>query len=89
MTTPEAEPSVIAALLADVTRAIVDEPDAVEVVELPEGDDSSVVFELRVAPDDYGKVIGRGGRTAYALRTVVKVAAAHHDQRVLVDIVDD
>lgn len=88
MTTPEAEPSVIAALLADVTRAIVDEPEAVEVVELPE-DDSSVVFELRVAPDDYGKVIGRGGRTAYALRTVVKVAAAHHDQRVLVDIVDD
>jgi predicted RNA-binding protein YlqC (UPF0109 family) len=86
--TPEAEPSVIAALLADVTRAIVDEPEAVEVDELPE-DDSSVVFELRVAPDDYGKVIGRGGRTAYALRTVVKVAAAHHDQRVLVDIVDD
>lgn len=88
MTTPEAEPSVIAALLADVTRAIVDEPEAVEVDELPE-DDSSVVFELRVAPDDYGKVIGRGGRTAYALRTVVKVVAAHHDQRVLVDIVDD
>lgn len=88
MTTPEAEPSVIAALLADVTRAIVDEPEAVEVAELPE-DDSSVVFELRVAADDYGKVIGRGGRTAYALRTVVKVAAAHHDQRVLVDIVDD
>lgn len=88
MATPEAEPSVIAALLGDVTRAIVDEPEAVEVVELPE-DDSSVVFELRVAPDDYGKVIGRGGRTAYALRTVVKVAAAHHDQRVLVDIVDD
>lgn len=89
MTTPEAEPSVVAALLADVTRAIVDEPDAVEVTELPEDDDSSVVFELRVDADDYGKVIGRGGRTAYALRTVVKVAAAHHDQRVLVDIVDD
>lgn len=89
MATPEAEPSVVAALLADVTRAIVDEPDAVEVVELPEEGDSSAVLELRVAPDDYGKVIGRGGRTAYALRTVVKVAAAHHDQRVLVDIVDD
>lgn len=88
MTTPEAEPSVIAALLADVTRAIVDEPEAVAVAELPE-DDSGVVLELRVAAEDYGKVIGRGGRTAYALRTVVKVAAAHHDQRVLVDIVDD
>lgn len=89
MTTPEAEPSVIAALLADVTRSIVDEPDAVEVVELAEDDAGSVVLELRVDSDDYGKVIGRGGRTAYALRTVVKVAAAHHDQRVLVDIVDD
>ncbi len=89
MTTPEAEPSVVAALLEDVTRAIVDDPDAVEVIEVEEDGESSTVFELRVAPEDYGKVIGRGGRTAYALRTVVKVAAAHHDQRVLVDIVDD
>ena len=46
-------------------------------------------LEVRVHPDDLGKVIGRGGRTAYALRTVVKVAAAHREQRVLVDIVDD
>ncbi len=89
MTSPEAEPSVVAALLEDVTRAIVDAPDEVEVVEVEDDGESSTVFELRVASDDYGKVIGRGGRTAYALRTVVKVAAAHHDQRVLVDIVDD
>jgi predicted RNA-binding protein YlqC (UPF0109 family) len=87
---PDAEPSVVADLLAELTRAIVDDPDAVEVEPVEDGDDAnSVVLELRVADGDYGKVIGRGGRTAYALRTVVKVAAAHRDQRVLVEIVDD
>jgi len=80
---------VIDELLADLTRAIVDDPDAVAVDRFEEEEDGTVVLELRVAEDDYGKVIGRGGRTAYALRTVVKVVAAHHDQRVLVDIVDD
>jgi predicted RNA-binding protein YlqC (UPF0109 family) len=83
------DPDVVAELLGDLTRAIVDEPDAVQVTPLADEDDGSVVLELRVDDGDYGKVIGRGGRTAYALRTVVKVAAAHHDQRVLVDIVDD
>ncbi|WP_320669971.1 KH domain-containing protein [Patulibacter defluvii] len=76
-------------LLADLTRAIVDDPDAVEVERIEEEDDGTVVLELRVAEGDYGKVIGRGGRTAFALRTVVKVVAAHQDRRVLVDIVDD
>jgi predicted RNA-binding protein YlqC (UPF0109 family) len=46
------------------------------------------VLELSVADDDYGKVIGRGGRTAAALRTVVKAAAVKEKRRVLVDIVD-
>lgn len=88
MTADGQDPSVVAELLGDLTRAIVDDPDAVTVT--PEGsDDDAVVLELRVDERDYGKVIGRGGRTAYALRTVVKVAAAHRDQRVLVDIVDD
>lgn len=87
---PDAESSVVAELLAELTRAIVDDPDAVEVELVEDEDDAnSVVLELRVADGDYGKVIGRGGRTAYALRTVVKVAAAHRDQRVLVEIVDD
>jgi predicted RNA-binding protein YlqC (UPF0109 family) len=80
---------VIDELLADLTRAIVDDPDAVAVERIEEDEDGTVVLELRVAEGDYGKVIGRGGRTAFALRTVVKVAAAHQDQRVLVDIVDD
>jgi uncharacterized protein len=51
-------------------------------------DDGTVVLELAVADDDYGKVIGRGGRTANALRTVVKAAAVRDGRKVLVDIVD-
>lgn len=77
----------LADLLGFLARAVVAEPDAVEVTELEE-DDGTVVLELTVADEDYGKVIGRGGRTASALRTVVKAAAARADQHVLVDIVD-
>jgi predicted RNA-binding protein YlqC (UPF0109 family) len=74
-------------LLEYLARALVDEPDAVEVEEFEE-DDGTVVLELAVAEDDYGKVIGRGGRTAAALRAVVKAAAVKENRRVLVDIVD-
>ncbi len=74
-------------LLEYLARALVDEPDAVEVEEFEE-DDGTVVLELAVAEDDYGKVIGRGGRTAAALRTLVKAAAVKENRRVLVDIVD-
>ena len=74
-------------LLEYLARALVDEPDSVEVVEFEE-DDGTVVLELVVAEDDYGKVIGRGGRTAAALRTLVKAAAVKENRRVLVDIVD-
>ncbi|MGB2710058.1 MAG: KH domain-containing protein [Conexibacter sp.] len=74
-------------LLAYLARSLVDHPDEVKVEEFEE-DDGTLVFELSVAEDDYGKVIGRGGRTANALRLVVKAAAARHDRRVLVDIVD-
>ncbi len=51
-------------------------------------DDGTVVLELSVAEDDYGRIIGRGGRTANALRTIVKAAAVREQRRVLVDIVD-
>jgi uncharacterized protein len=74
-------------LLEYLARALVDEPDAVE-VERFEEEDGTVVLELAVADDDYGKVIGRGGRTAQALRTMVKAAAVKEQRRVLVDIVD-
>ena len=66
---------------------IVSEPDAVAVEQFEE-DDGTVVLELSVGEDDYGKVIGRGGRTANALRTIVKAAAVREQRRVLVDIVD-
>lgn len=74
-------------LLEELARGLVDEPDAVEVEQFEE-DDGTVVLELAVAEDDYGKIIGRGGRTANALRTVVKAVAVREQRRVLVDIVD-
>ncbi|MGH2871892.1 MAG: KH domain-containing protein [Solirubrobacteraceae bacterium] len=74
-------------LLEYLTRGLVDEPDRVKVNEVHE-DDGSVVLELSVAQDDYGNVVGRGGRTASALRTVVKSAAVRHGRRVFIDIVD-
>ena len=74
-------------LLEYLARALVDDPDAV-VVEQFDEDDGSVVLELSVGEDDYGKVIGRGGRTANALRTVLKAAAVKEGRRVFVDIVD-
>jgi predicted RNA-binding protein YlqC (UPF0109 family) len=74
-------------LLEYLARELVDEPDEVTVEEFEE-DDGTLVLELTVGDDDYGKVIGRGGRTANALRLVVKAAAVKEDRRVLVDIVD-
>jgi predicted RNA-binding protein YlqC (UPF0109 family) len=74
-------------LLLYLVRALVDEPDKVK-IETFEEDDGTLVLELSVAEDDYGQVIGRGGRTAQALRTVVKAAAVKDNRRVLVDIVE-
>jgi predicted RNA-binding protein YlqC (UPF0109 family) len=74
-------------LLEHLARGLVEQPGEVRVTEVRENDGSSLL-ELAVADDDYGKVIGRGGRTAAALRTVVKFAAARNGQRVFVDIVD-
>jgi predicted RNA-binding protein YlqC (UPF0109 family) len=74
-------------LLEYLAQGLVDDPEAVS-VESFEEDDRTIVLELCVAPEDYGKVIGRAGRTAQALRTVVKAAAASERRRVLVDIVD-
>jgi predicted RNA-binding protein YlqC (UPF0109 family) len=74
-------------LLEYLARGLVERPDQVRVVEVEE-DDGATVLELSVADDDYGNVIGRGGRTASALRTIVKTAAAKDRRRVFVDIVD-
>ena len=74
-------------LLDYLARQLVDEPDAVAVEQFDE-EDGTVVLELSVGDEDYGRVIGKGGRTANALRTVVKAAAVKQQCRVLVDIVD-
>lgn len=74
-------------LLEYLARQLVDDPDAV-VVEQFEEDDGTIVLELAVGSDDYGRVIGKRGRTANALRTVIKASAVRRQQRVLVDIVD-
>ena len=66
---------------------LVSDPEAVSVDQFSE-DDGTLVLELSVGDDDYGRIIGRGGRTANALRTVVKAAAVRENRRVLVDIVD-
>jgi uncharacterized protein len=82
-----AESPAARALLEALVRALVESPDDVVVEDFSE-DDGTVVLELSVAEDDYGTVIGRGGRTANALRTVVKAAAVRDGRRVLIDIVD-
>ena len=74
-------------LLVYLARGLVENPDAVRVNEVQD-DDGAIVLELSVADDDYGNVIGRGGRTAAALRTVIKTAAVRSKRRVFVDIVD-
>ncbi|MCB0829638.1 MAG: KH domain-containing protein [Solirubrobacterales bacterium] len=73
-------------MLFYITRALVEDPDAVEVEELEE--DGDLVFEITVGEDDLGRVIGRGGRVANAIRTIAKAAAVREERRVLVDILD-
>jgi predicted RNA-binding protein YlqC (UPF0109 family) len=73
-------------LLAYLVRALVDEPDEVS-VESFEEDDGTLVLELHVAEGDAGKVIGRGGRTAAALRSVIRACSVRQGRRVLVDVV--
>jgi predicted RNA-binding protein YlqC (UPF0109 family) len=73
-------------LLEYLARELVDKPDAVSVTESQ--DDRGVLLQLRVDPEDMGKVIGRGGRIARAIRQVVKAAAIRDGVYVHVDIVD-
>ncbi len=73
-------------LLAELARRLVDEPDAVRVEEV-EGDDGSLVFRLHVAEGDVGKVIGRQGRIARALRTIVRAGGPNAGRRLQLEIV--
>ena len=72
-------------VLTDMAKAIVEQPDSVSVTET-ESEDGEVLLTLSVAPDDMGKVIGRHGRIAKALRTVMKAAATAIDKKVTVEI---
>jgi predicted RNA-binding protein YlqC (UPF0109 family) len=74
-------------LLEFLARSLVENPDQVRVSETEEID-GEVVLELEVAQDDLGRVIGRGGRVANALRSVMKAAATREEKRVVVDILD-
>lgn len=76
----------MAELLEWIARRLVAEPDEVR-VETERGEDA-VVFRLRVAPGDVGKVIGRQGRMARALRSIVRAAGSRADERYLLEIVD-
>ena len=73
-------------LLEFLVRALVEEPDAVEVAELEE--DGDLIYEISVAEGNMGRVIGKGGRIANAIRTIAKAAAVRLDRRVIVDILD-
>jgi predicted RNA-binding protein YlqC (UPF0109 family) len=73
-------------LLEFLVRALVEDPGAVVVEELEEEGD--LVYEITVAEDDLGRVIGKGGRVANAIRTIAKAAAVRLDRRVIVDILD-
>jgi hypothetical protein len=76
-------------LLEYLARGLVDEPEQVSVEQFEPGQEgAAIVLELSVAEGDYGQVIGRGGRTVNALRTVIKASAAAQDRRVLLDLVD-
>ena len=72
-------------LVKYIAQALVDKPEAVDVREVVNED--SIVIELRVDPDDMGKVIGKQGRIAKAIRTVVKAASVKTDKPVFVEII--
>ncbi len=72
-------------LLLFIVKALVDNPNEATVTEVLK--DDVVVFEIRVAEGDMGKVIGKQGRIAKAIRTVMKAAASHEDKKVVVEIV--
>ena len=77
---------IVAELLAWLAKQLVDDPDAVRVEQVERED--ATVLELYVAPEDRGKVIGRQGRLARALRTIVRASAARSRRRVILEIVE-
>ena len=76
----------MAELLAHLARSLVDDPDAVEVHEVEQ--EGATVLQLRVAKEDVGKVIGRQGRIARALRAIVRASGARSHRRVVLEILE-
>lgn len=72
-------------LVETIAKSLVDNPDKVQVNEV--NGEQSIIVELSVAPEDMGKVIGKQGRIAKAIRTVVKAAAVKENKRVVVEII--
>ncbi|SHI69578.1 MULTISPECIES: KH domain-containing protein [Clostridium] len=72
-------------LVEIIAKSLVDNPDLVQVKEV--AGEQSIILELKVAPEDMGKVIGKQGRIAKAIRTVVKAAAIKENKRVVVEII--
>lgn len=76
----------LAEIISFIAKALVDDPDAVEVTEV-EGD-KTVIIELAVAPSDLGKVIGKDGRTARAMRTLLAATSARQSKRAVLEILE-
>ena len=73
-------------LVECIAKTLVDDPEAVDVREYVRGQE--IVVELRVAPDDFGKVIGKQGRTAQAMRTLIEAASIKLNERAVLEIVE-
>ena len=73
-------------LLTTLAKGLVDDPSAVVVEQDEPAEDGTVVFHLHVAPDDMGRVIGKQGRIAKAIRVVVRAAAVRQGEKVIVEI---
>ena len=76
----------IKGLLTTMVESLVDQPDKIQVNELHS--EQAFIFELQVAKEDVGKVIGRGGRTAMALRSILEAAAGKFKKRVILEILE-
>ena len=86
MQTPE-RPEDMRELVTQIARALVDLPDAVEVI--PQESENSTALRLRVAPSDVGKVIGKQGRTARSVRTILGAVSMKHRHRYTLDILEE
>lgn len=73
-------------LLQTIALELVDNPDQVSITQ--KEDDDKIIFELRVAPEDMGKVIGKQGRIAKSIRTIMKATTSHLNKKVIVDIIE-